>query len=124
MSHPDDDRLREFLHEYRPDPPPAGPDLEQRVMEGIEIIPQQPQQPVREYLLQIRRPWLFSGALAASLLIALGGYRLLTPATPNLAKKANLEAFLVESWDGVMTDSQTAIYSPEAILSAETTSNN
>jgi len=121
MSHPDDDRLREFLHEHRPDAPPAGADLEQRVMHGIEIIPQQPE---REYILPYRRPWLFSGALAASLLIALGGYRLLTPATPTVAEKATLEAFLVESWDGVMTGSQTTIYSPEALLSGEQTSNN
>ena len=121
MSHPEDDRLLKFLHEHHPAAPPAAADLEQRIMAGIETIPQQPD---REYIFPYRRPWLVSGALAASLLIALGGYRLLTPATPTVAEKATLEAFLVESWDGVMTGSQTAIYSPEAILSAEPTSNN
>lgn len=123
MSHisPDDDRLLEFLHQHRPDAPPAAADLEQRVMEGIEIIPQQP---AKESILPIPRNWLLSGALAASLLIAIGGYRLLAPSTPSVAEKANLEAFLVESWDGVVTGNEIEIYDPEAIFSVSSATNN
>lgn len=124
MSHlpPDDDRLIEFMYQYRPAAPPAAADLEQRVMQGIEIIPQQL---AKESIFPIRRNWLFSGALAASLLIAIvSGYRLLTPATQSEAELASLEAFLVESWDGVVTGSETEIYGTESILSAEDTTKN
>jgi hypothetical protein len=47
-------------------------------------------------------------AIAAGVLIATAGHRLLTPPTPSPADIANLEAFLVNNWDTTVSDSYAA----------------
>ena len=94
-----DDRLVNFLHQHCPPVPPAAADLEDRVMQAVESLHPQPTRP---------KLWLVPGTLAASLLIAVAGYRLLTPATVNSVQLSHLEAFLENNWNGLVnTDEET-----------------
>ena len=89
--------LAAFLRQHRPCVPPAADELEDRVMQAVETLHPQPAR---------RKLWLVSGMLAASLAIATAGYRLLTPATPSAAQLSDLEAFLVNNWNGLVNGSE------------------
>ena len=89
---PDDSQWQEFLRKYRPTPPPAVADLENRLMNTI----QKSQQPVLG-----RRLWAVPPAIAAGLLMAWSGYRLLIP-VPDVSNSASLEAFMQDNWNEVI----------------------
>ena len=93
---PQGDSLAAFLRQHRPCVPPAADDLEDRVMQAVETLHPQPAR---------RKLWLVPGTLAASLAIAVAGYRLLTPATPSAAQFSHLEAFLVNNWNSLVDGS-------------------
>lgn len=93
---PDDDEpLVEFLHQHPPQVPPAAPDFEEQLMQVVASSPQ--------LRTKRRHLWAVPPALVASVLIAWGGYRVFTPSTVAI-DTASLEAFLENSWDGVMGD--------------------
>ena len=94
MTHlpPDDRQWQEFLHKYRPTPPPPAADLEEQLMKSIN----KSQPPVLN-----QRLWALPPALAAGLLMAWSGYRLLIP-LPDFSNSASLEAFLQDNWNNVV----------------------
>ncbi|MBW4493679.1 MAG: hypothetical protein KME26_11455 [Oscillatoria princeps RMCB-10] len=98
----DDQPLVTFLRQHRPAPPPPAPDLEERILAAVANEPAH----VRQY--RHRRLWIVPPAIAAGVLIAIAGHRLLTPARPSPAEIANLEAFLLTNWDGTVSDSSPA----------------
>ncbi len=96
LSPKDDEKLVEFLKEYRPLPPPPKSSLEDELIELIESEPV-----ISGYSAHWR--WLLPSTLAASLVLFLGMYRVLSP-TPQMAQVSpeELEGFLVESWTGIV----------------------
>ncbi|MBV9387089.1 MAG: hypothetical protein JOZ78_11745 [Chroococcidiopsidaceae cyanobacterium CP_BM_ER_R8_30] len=109
----DDERLVEFLHQHRPEVPPATPDLEQLIIQKVAASP--PLNAVRH-----RRMWLIPPAIAAGLVIIWIGYRILTPASSfSTAQLANLNAFLENNWDGILGSSADA----QTLPIASTTNN-
>ncbi|NJK69136.1 MAG: hypothetical protein HC941_23785 [Microcoleus sp. SU_5_3] len=114
-----DKKLVNFLKQYRPDIPEAAPDLEQKLLaalEGDEVDRAQisrAESPLnlpekRSGILSIPK-WAFSPAIAASLLVFWSGYRLLVPAPTHPDELAHLEAFLIDNWDGVLSDDREGI---------------
>jgi len=113
-----DKNLVNFLKQYRPTFPGEQADLEQHIMAAIE---EESSTASREkgkisnslflsHLAKIRakiskRLWIFSPAIAASLLVAWSGYHTLAPAKLSSSEEAHLEAFLVNNWDGVVDNS-------------------
>lgn len=101
MTNPnDDERLVEFLRQYRPDVPPAAPNLEAEIWQAIASSPQSSFQPRSLRVLPPFRK--LATGIAAGFLLAWGGVRLLTPAT--LIDTASLETFMVNHWDGVVDE--------------------
>lgn len=88
---PDDHQWKEFLRQNCPVPPPASPELEDRLMQAIEKSPIH------------RRLWAVPPALAAGLLMAWSGYRTMIP-LPASSNSATLEAFLENNWNSVVGD--------------------
>jgi len=86
---PDDDALVTYLRRHRPEPPPAAPDLEARVMAQVKLAP-----------VPSRRWARWTGAIAAlsagTLLLWGGGRWLSSPA-------GELEMFVVDVWVGTTT---------------------
>jgi hypothetical protein len=93
---PDDERLIEFLRQYRPEVPPAKPNLEQQILQSLEAAP-----PSARPSLRIIKPTIakLATGMAAGMLLVLGGYRLLSPA---FVDTASLETFMVNNWDGII----------------------
>jgi hypothetical protein len=93
---PDDERLIEFLRQYRPEVPPAKPNLEQQILQSLEAAPSSARPSLR-----IIKPTIakLATGMAAGMLLVLGGYRLLTPA---FVDTASLETFMVNNWDGII----------------------
>ena len=102
----DDEKLVAFVRQNRPVPPPAAANFEEQLLEGIDRQPIPSQQPRHRVF------WAIPSAVAAGLLLAWGGYRLLNPAT----NTAELEVFLVNSWNGAIgeTSLTSQTESPEA----------
>jgi hypothetical protein len=100
---PDHDQpLVTFLQKNRPLPPPANPEREQQLMKLIQ----------RNSVVSRQKPtywsfyWLFPSAIAVSLVLVWGGYRLFTPPQPQVAvDPVELEAFMVSSWNGTFESS-------------------
>ena len=98
----DDQPLVTFLRQHCPAPPLPAPDLEERILAAVAKAPAHRSQYWH------RRLWLVPPAIAAGVLIATAGHRLLMPPSPSPAEIANLEAFFVNSWDGTISDSSAA----------------
>lgn len=86
----DDDRsLVEFLHQYRPTPPPSVPDLEERIFLQT----------------QLKSPsslaWLLPSALIATVIAFWGGYRAWEMAQVP-AEVARIETFVANNWDSTV----------------------
>jgi hypothetical protein len=106
-----DKKLVDFLKQYRPDIPDAAPDLEQKLLAALDRDgvdrPQIYRQEMpcnstekRSGILSIAK-WVVPPAIAAGLLVSWTSYRLLFPAPINQEETANLEAFLINNWEGV-----------------------
>lgn len=100
----DDERLVAFLRHHRPEAPPASPDVEERILAAVATQP----------LKSRRQLWFLAPALAAGLLLAVGGYTWgqkfadRPPANPPTdAELARLEEFLESSWDGLLYPEET-----------------
>lgn len=101
----DDQRLVDFLRQHRADPTPPAPDLEEQLMQAIASNPASGTAKV-SYIRQAdkhrhRRWWVAPPAIAAGLLIAIAGSRLHQSPKPQV-ELASLEAFMENSWDGVV----------------------
>lgn len=89
---PDDKQWQEFLRKHCPTPPPPAVDLEEQLMSAIKTT-----EPVIN-----RQPWALPSAIAASLLMAWSGYRILIPLPRSY--NASLEAFLENNWNEVVRE--------------------
>ena len=94
----DDDRLVDFLRRHRPETPPASPVLETQIMAAIEA-----KRPSRKRSRGDRPPWRHRfavPALAASVLLAWGGWVTLRTSPLPEADSATVDDFLAETWYG------------------------
>ncbi len=93
-NHSDDDRLVDFLRHHLPEPPPAAPQLEAKIMADLE-----PLTPLPIGLPQ--RRWAMP-AMAAALLLGMGSWvvwRTTIPG-PQMASESEVEEFLTATWYG------------------------
>ncbi|MFP4300260.1 MAG: hypothetical protein ACLFT0_20820 [Spirulinaceae cyanobacterium] len=94
FSEDNDRRLVEFLRQNAPVPPPVDPNLESRLLQQVEHHPRWRSRSSPQY-------GLIPGAIAAGLLLGIGGYHLLNP-QPQLAQNPQqieeLEAFVLDNW--------------------------
>lgn len=104
-----DEQLAAFMRQYRPVPPPAADNLETKLMRTVQ------QQP-RPKKFASSPLWVIPSAIAASILLLWGGYSILRPSSQLAkAKDADLEVFLVNSWNGTMKNNMLSYAnSPEA----------
>ncbi|MEM1369665.1 MAG: hypothetical protein AAGG02_16955 [Cyanobacteria bacterium P01_H01_bin.15] len=105
----DDQKLVAFLKRYQPDVPPAPEGFEAKLLASL---------PPRK---SATRPWhwLIPGAIAVGLLGTVT-YRSFNP-TPQLANSAELEEFLMVSWEGGLepaVHAATATSDPLLLLAA------
>ena len=112
-----DQKLVNFLKQYRPNVPEATPDFEQELLAAIDRDdavarefnylgqPQFTRSSKRSGILCSPK-WAFPSAIAAGLLVFWSGYRVLVPAQLHADEAAHLEAFLVNNWEGVLNDSR------------------
>lgn len=118
---PDDEKLVAFLKQYRPVPPTPRAKVEEQLM---ELVTREPIPPAR-YSHQFF--WIISSAMAGSLLIAIGGYRWLTPSSQVATNPEELESFMVDGWNSAVGNSP-EVLSPQIaevqwLTLAETQSN-
>lgn len=102
---PDDEKLVEFLRQYRPVPPPAGASAEERLLAAIESEPK-----VRHSPYSFR--WAIPALVAAGVLLVWGSIRLFTPLTlpqgqvadrnRDATDTADIEEFMFSSWNGAI----------------------
>jgi hypothetical protein len=98
---PDDDKkLIQFVRQHRPQPPSAPPALEDRILDAVE----QPNLPRRSRQRRWYRSSWIPPAIAASLLVSLASYHVLTPQKPNSTDIASLETFVENSWQATASD--------------------
>ena len=111
-----DEKLVNFLKQYRPNLPEAAPDFEQKLLAAIDR-----NDPTAREFNYLRDPqftrsskrsgivcfpkWAFPSAIAAGLLVFWSGYPVLVPGKFHTDEAARLEAFLVNNWEGVLNDS-------------------
>jgi hypothetical protein len=106
MTHPptqppnDDQDLIRFLQQYRPQPPSASPNLEERILSVVEQLENAPQRRQQRWY---RSPWVPT-AIAAGLVVGLVSYRALLPSRPNPAELRSLEAFMETNWNASVND--------------------
>jgi hypothetical protein len=93
---PDDEKLIQFLKQYRPLPPAHGEHLEEQLIKLIEG------QPKLSLGFSPRWWWMIPSILVATLLVAWGSSRQLSPSPQIAATSGELEDFLVDSWNGSM----------------------
>ncbi|MEG4233808.1 hypothetical protein QUA40_17095 [Microcoleus sp. Pol11C3] len=115
-----DQELVNFLKQHRPNIPEAAPDLELKILAAIEsnqasLVNEPHRKKTRlsvsaksDYRLKISSvsKWAVSSAIAAGLLVLWSaGYRPFETAQLPDKETAQLEAFLVTNWEGVLHDS-------------------
>ncbi len=109
-----DEKLIDFLKQYRPNLPEAAPDCEQRVLAAIDRNDTARElshlgnsrftdSSKRSKIVGFPK-WAFPSAIAASLLVFWSGYRVLVTAQFHADEAAHLEAFLVNNWEGALND--------------------
>lgn len=87
----DDDKLVNFLQEYRPVPPPASPLLEEKLIKRIEQEPIDSKHSSHWF-------WFVPSVVAATLLMVGGSDRLFRPSPQIADKPEDLENFMIDSW--------------------------
>ncbi|MEG5035503.1 hypothetical protein [Microcoleus sp. AT3-D2] len=119
MNNPSSDQeLVNFLKRNRPNIPEAIPDLEQKILAAIEsnqasVFHETNCKKTRssasaksdDLKISSVSKWALSSAIAASLLVFWSGYRPFQTAQLRDKEIAQLEAFLVTNWEGVLHDS-------------------
>ncbi|MEG4108258.1 hypothetical protein [Microcoleus sp. S13_C5] len=120
MNNPSSDQdLVNFLKQHRPNIPQPVPDLEQKILAAIEsnqasVFHETHRKKTRlsasdksddRLKISSLSKWAVSSAIAASLLVFWSGYRPFQTAQLPDKETAQLEAFLVTNWEGVLQDS-------------------
>lgn len=122
MNNPSSDQeLVNFLKQHRPNIPEAVPDLEQKILTAIDsnqasVFHESQSHRKKTRLSSSAKPddrlkissvskWALSSAITASLLLFWSGYRPFETAQVSDKETAQLEAFLVTNWEGVLRDS-------------------
>lgn len=104
----DDQEFQVFLHQHRPVPPPAPPELEKQLMIAITLNNTPTNKQYNLAIVKTKKPnrvkqfWVIPSTIAAGLLATWSSSHLLLPAT-ELAN-ANLESFLETNWNDVTGD--------------------
>lgn len=99
-----DQKLTAFLRQHRPLPPEAKANLEARILEQLDDLPKSASLPVQQPLRW--QWWAVFGAIAFSFITVGTGYLFLRPSLQAANNLAQLEAFVMDSWMGVI-DSNT-----------------
>ena len=94
----DDDRLVDFLRRHRPEPPTAPPALEDQIIAAIET--ERPSSQLRRSESPSWRYRFAVPALAASVLLAWGGWVTLRTSPLPEADALTVDDFLAETWYG------------------------
>lgn len=95
MKHVNDSELQRFLRHNKPIAPTNPTNFEEKLFNLIENEPQFKRQ-------KLPLKIVFPSAMAASLLLIIGGYSLINP-PPKLAENdEEIERFLVNSWDSTI----------------------
>ncbi len=116
----DDQDFANFLRQHRPVPPPAQPDLEERLMSAIAQVEPDLKVSGKPLLNGYRSLWLVPPAIAAGLLSYWAGERVLLPTKPSSAQLARLEVFMETSWDSVLRDRESEwVFPVEAIATSD-----
>ncbi|MEG4809040.1 hypothetical protein QUA82_16110 [Microcoleus sp. F8-D3] len=113
-----DQELVNFLKQHRPNIPEAAPDLQLKILAAIEssqasVFPEANRKKTRlsassksdNLKISSVSKWALSSAIAASMLVFWSGYRPFHTAQLPDKETAQLEAFLVTNWEGVLHDS-------------------
>lgn len=95
----EDRPLVEFLRQHSPCAPPAGSELEDRVLQGVEPLLPLQRSPKRHL-------WLVSGTLAAGFLAAIALPSIFTPTPVSEAEAAQLEAYMERHWGEVVAGNE------------------
>lgn len=94
---PEDHDLVSFLRQHRSNPPPAAPDLEDRIVQTL------PKRSRRRHL------WIVPSAIAASLVGAIVSYQVLRPTSPEPVDTASIETFMESNWVALHDNSEMQI---------------
>jgi hypothetical protein len=111
-----DEKLVNFLKQYRPNVPEVTPDFEQKVLAAIETDRDSSKESNKFAIWRIANvnktlkvstlpKWALPSAIVAGLLIFWSSYRAFYPAQFQADETDNLEVFLVNNWEGVLNDS-------------------
>ncbi len=112
-----DEKLVNFLKQYRPNLSEAAPDLEVKLLAAIDRNEEaaKKQDYWEKVCLMVSnnrliipgfRQWAFPPTIVAMLIVFWSGYPLLVPGQFNPDEGAHLEAFLVNNWEDVLHDSR------------------
>lgn len=144
MNNPNsDEKLVNFLKQYRPNLSEAAPDLEVKLLAAIDRNEEGSKK--QDYWGKVRsivstnrfipsfRQWNLPPTIVAMLIVFWSGYRLIVPGQFNPDEGAHLEAFLVNNWEDVLHDSrienmsemsQTDLFNPSVSANSEQRTNN
>lgn len=104
----DHQKVVSFIKEYRPLPPPGTVTLESQLISKIS------QKSSDYHSSNNLRKWLMFTALITSGAAIVAGYRSFEPSYQLTENTAELETFMVETWQGTMKES--SLYSDWAII--------
>jgi hypothetical protein len=109
----DNKQLIGFIQRYRPDPPPGGSELENRLMEQI----------AQESQLSVRKSqswrWIAPTSLVAGLLITWGIVQWRSPSPQIATQSEDLSTFVVNTWMGVVQNPQDTGFESDLLLPEE-----
>ncbi len=93
------DCLVDFLHQYRPEIPPASPQLEERILAAVAGDHARATRRKSHRLL-----WLIFPSIAGSFALAFFGMKPWQPSSSSAPELAQIEAFMEYTWNGVLED--------------------
>lgn len=109
-----DEKLVNFLKQYRPNVPESAPDFELKLLAAIDrneatvklnhLGEARSIEATKKSKILRFPKWAFPTAIAASLLVFGSGYRVLVTAQHQKDEAAHLEAFLVNNWEAVLKE--------------------
>jgi hypothetical protein len=93
----EDQNIVNFLQQYRPEIPPASPNLEQQILQQVKVLPIRP-------LHRLSHLWLIPSAIIAGFLTLFIGYPALILNYHRVAETSNLETFMESNWQTVVSE--------------------
>ncbi len=115
LPNPNEDKdLVDFLRQYRPEVPSPLPDLEERLLQQLQVLPSEIEinsvVKTNRKTQKINSPyhrlaaflspsfWFIPSVLATGLVASLVSYRVLTPRQPSAAELADLQSIMESDW--------------------------